>query len=481
MKIQGRVAHRLNVVGTVLACMVMCCSSFDDCVGGGDGHHKITQEEEEEEKDSSYAVVPYVLKVTDDLLQFVTPEITYNDEAGSHTVRLTSGDFTRTDSADNDGYKCRYTFEVRYNSFPATTQVYVRYIAKDGSAPVRDRYVLRHFLGRETATFHNMNIYDIYAPSHIGGQWVVSKDDVRDYIDKLATTPDIKCWTIDETGVHETDVKTVAGRFTVVNLSTKQSVQSGTINAAFGDTLKITFVPGGKVTGNLALAVSDLSKVNDSIYVFTTISNVRKTDFSISVVSSVLSENTSQPTTVSVNIESCVNVPYHLRVSEDLLKFVTPEITYNDPQGNTRTRLLEYADLAHSDSVTYSYGYNGETRYATYLPNADYSFSLRYYSLPATTEVRVRYISKDNVAVTRSNYEFAHGIDRGSASGAIYGDGGLRVINEAYFSVNITIDLSGSKKPQTEQTIRQCIEKLASTPDVRKWSIDEAGKVTEIK
>lgn len=178
-----------------------------------------------------------------------------------------------------------------------------------------------------------------------------------------------------------------------------------------------------------------------------------------------------------------VTVPYVLQVSEDLLQFVTPEITYNDSEGNMHTFTLGYDDMTHSDSVTTSYMHNGVEEFYTYLPYAKYTFNLDYHTLPATTEVNVRYIPKENISITRDNYKFEHGIDRGeSVTGLLYTDKGIRVIMQSYFGFSFTIEkgFDGSKK-ETEQDIRQYIGKLSTTPDVKKWSIDENGSIEEIK
>lgn len=293
--------------------------------------------------------------------------------------------------------------------------------------------------------------------------------------------------------IGKSKVDSLAGSFKLKNITDSNQESSNEIIAIPGDTIQVIFEPKSEYRTNgihFVLSCSGLEPLsanNDSMYVVNRNSNYGKLQISLRAKyenksnegTTTLSASTIS--TINVQSKSYIAIPYQLQVSEDLLQFVTPEITYNDPLGNKRTYRLENDDMVHSDSVTYSYTHNGKVENQTYLPNAKYSFKLRYTSLPATTEVTVRYIPKDNVEITRNDYDFQHRFDRMSASGILYDtNGSATIITDIYSNFSITIN-PNSPKRQTEQGIRQYIETLARTPDVKQWSISTRGKIEEVK
>lgn len=280
----------------------------------------------------------------------------------------------------------------------------------------------------------------------------------------------------------QTDTDTEAGTFVFRNISYDDGGTS-VIRALSGDTIKVVFAPKqAYVNLHFSLACSGLTQINDSLFL---VKGLRTGEHKIELSATYEHETDAQRVfysaassfTVDVK-DSYVTVPYVLRMSEDLLQFVTPELTYTDSEGGTRTKTLAYEDFTHSDSVTYSYTYNGVKKYHSYLPYAKYRFKQRYYSLPTTTEVSVKYVPKGNVDFTRNDYEFAHGVNRESASGVIYKDGGVILVTESYINLTINIDINGSDTKTTDD-YRQYIEKLATSPDVKKWSINGNGHVEE--
>lgn len=280
----------------------------------------------------------------------------------------------------------------------------------------------------------------------------------------------------EKTATKQNETDTAAGTFTFSNISYDDGGKS-VISAISGDTIKVVFSPKQEyVNLHFSLACSGLTQINDSLFI---VKGLRSGEHEIEVSATYGRYSAKSSFTVDVK-DSYLTVPYVLQMSEDLLQFVTPELTYTDSEGKTRTTTLAYEDFTHSDSVTYSYTHNGVEAYHTYLPYAKYRFKQRYYSLPTTTEVTVKYIPKNNADLSRNDYEFAHGVNRESASGVIHKDGGVILVMESYFSLSINIDISGSDT-KTKDDYRQYIEKLSTSPDVRKWSINGNGHVEEEK
>lgn len=288
----------------------------------------------------------------------------------------------------------------------------------------------------------------------------------------------------EKTATKQNETDTAAGTFTFSNISYDDGGKS-VISALSGDTIKVVFSPKQEYMNlHFALSCPGLAQLNDSLFI---VKGLRSGEHEIEVSATYERETDTQKVSYSAKSsftvdvkDSYLTVPYVLQMSEDLLQFVTPELTYTDSEGKTRTTTLAYEDFTHSDSVTYSYTHNGVEAYHTYLPYAKYRFKQRYYSLPTTTEVTVKYIPKNNADLSRNDYEFAHGIDRESATGVIYRDDGVHLIMESYFSLSINIDISGSDT-KTKDDYRQYIEKLSTSPDVRKLSIDENGHIEEEK
>lgn len=183
----------------------------------------------------AYAVVPFWLQASQDLLLLSTAQVTYTDADGhEHTFDISDEDWVRPDSItlylfrDNNGYEqlisdkaegegkgwtlieeeklgpnATYTFDVRYYHLGIGACVSVTYKHKENVVTSVDTYYLYHSLDRKSAdiTVPNGIVVDIYNPTNIDlTNHDVSQAELNDYFSKLQSNPDIINLSISSTG-----------------------------------------------------------------------------------------------------------------------------------------------------------------------------------------------------------------------------------------------------------------------------------------
>lgn len=183
----------------------------------------------------AYAVVPFWLQASQDLLLLSTAQVTYTDADGQeHTFDITDDDWVRPDSItmyvfkDGNDYEqvtydkaeglekgwtlveeeklgpnATYTFDVRYYHLGIDASVIVTYNRKEKGAASADSYYLYHSIDRKSAdiTVPNGLVNDIYTSTNIDlTDHDVPKAEIDDYFVKLQSNPDIFKLNISGTG-----------------------------------------------------------------------------------------------------------------------------------------------------------------------------------------------------------------------------------------------------------------------------------------
>lgn len=180
-----------------------------------------------------------------------------------------------------------------------------------------------------------------------------------------------------------------------------------------------------------------------------------------------------------------------MQISNDLLQFVTAEISYTDNNGVTHSHTIADDEWARQDSVTvYVFtDAEGHRHYRTSgdspldgeedmtltdeyrsLPNLRYTFNARFYALDATSEVTLSYKLRPGVVPDRATYEFDHRLRMGDyrvvAPGVLVVDGSS--------SYDMTVNIGGDRGIKTED-VKAYLDNLVATPDVLKLQIGKGG------
>ncbi len=161
--------------------------------------------------------IPYYIGVSPDLLKFVDVEATFYDSTGkADTYQIGENDWTKEYFYENE-FSYRYRKTVRYLTWGLDCGLRIRYIPKDNVVPTEDHYDFLHSLsmGRmissgTTDVGYQLQIYDginvnLTINISIGGKEVdagnVSRDDVKGYIDYIASHPEGISFHISEDGI----------------------------------------------------------------------------------------------------------------------------------------------------------------------------------------------------------------------------------------------------------------------------------------
>ena len=177
----------------------------------------------------AYVIIPYKVSISNDLLGFVDAELSYTDADGNdHTCVISDNQWVRSDSVRcqlwedakgglhfvevekdhaEEGWTLveermelpyiYYDFIVRYYNVGISTNVIVRYKQKESMSFDRDSYDFYHKLKRGKADVHIPNLiyidnsFSFDLTINIGGDNLLKKDKVKDYIDELVKTPDV--------------------------------------------------------------------------------------------------------------------------------------------------------------------------------------------------------------------------------------------------------------------------------------------------
>mgnify|MGYP007056166721 FL=1 len=165
--------------------------------------------------------------------------------------------------------------------------------------------------------------------------------------------------------------------------------------------------------------------------------------------------------------EISADITYSLSLSNDMLSFVTPEISYVDDDGKTQSRTIT-DDMFKEDSTPFTFGEETFT-----LTRFSYDFNI-HYTKKTAKEVSVKYHKKANVEVSKESYDFDHllYIVSGTATSA---NGNSVNIGISSFIGKV---LAGSRDTVNKEDVGNYIDILTSTPDVATVSINEDGTIS---
>jgi len=161
-------------------------------------------------KPQYYSSLSYYLGISPDLQPFVTPEITYSDDAGNqHTQLLTDDLFEQPKSFEMDGttywgdYSWRKT--IQYFKWGIDCGMSVRYIPKSDVALTKEAYEFDQGLSVTSGSsngegpngelvFKTFQWISLSVTINIGADkttddGLIKKEFVQEYIDKLVSTP----------------------------------------------------------------------------------------------------------------------------------------------------------------------------------------------------------------------------------------------------------------------------------------------------
>ena len=171
-------------------------------------------------------------------------------------------------------------------------------------------------------------------------------------------------------------------------------------------------------------------------------------------------------------------VDYIYHISNDLLQFATPELTFIDANGSKKTITLSYSDFTRETTNYYLYeDENGRTHYLTSEKKPEegwtktgeetytdtyYPFSSRFTQRNSSLEASVRYQPKGSKVLTEENCSFSRSLEW-------YAEGYVNLF------ASITIGSGGDKL----KTAREYLEELFETIDNLVLNIDNKGNITK--
>lgn len=267
------------------------------------------------------------------------------------------------------------------------------------------------------------------------------------------------CSSDDDSPAKRPIIDNNAGTFEVSNIANLLLVnkqQRRELEAINGDTLKVIFTPKSDYKNlKFELSCNQLTKYNDSLYIVNA-SDSGKQQFKLTAKyanetdTTITTYSAEKDIDITVYSES-VTIPYIVTVSEDLLKFVTPEVTYENSDGERITFPItdtEWEKPQNTDNKLYSY-----------------CFNIRYTKIGIISTVTVKYLKKTEAKNDKEYYFFRHRLDRKSASVNIPG----LIYNDIYVPIYISIDLTAGIH---KSFVNSYISELAANPDVFKIEVD---------
>ena len=292
---------------------------------------------------------------------------------------------------------------------------------------------------------------------------------------------------------HEEEI---SGSFEIFNVSTGKEVKlfDGVVvsvgkpvaSCYGGDTLRIIFTPNDKYT-NLRFDVTceEMTKLTDELFVLpkgnedkTEIVESKSIELKANYHDATISLTSQKKGKITYRPSFSFNVSYELNMSDDLLKFATPEITYTDETGKTKTVKLSDSDFTRESTTYFLYeDKNGDIHYLSsdkepeegwvkteerVATNTYYSFNSRFTRRSSALEVSVHYLPKEGEELTADNCSFNRSLDW-DATG--------------YTNIAVSISIGGSG--DKIKIAQEYLEKLFSTTDTMTLFIDKEGNISK--
>ena len=158
---------------------------------------------------NEYADITFLVVVSADLFTFVRPEISYIDADGNRiAVPQTDGDW-EYDSIIFDGEELaaryRYEFELHYPKIGFGSEVAVTYQPNYVEEFTKESFYFSHSLSLASASTvkdFNVKIFSFtnFRTDSTNPETDIKKEDVRDYLDQLVSTPDVLRFSVNEDG-----------------------------------------------------------------------------------------------------------------------------------------------------------------------------------------------------------------------------------------------------------------------------------------
>lgn len=297
----------------------------------------------------------------------------------------------------------------------------------------------------------------------------------------------------DENENASPSVGSLAGSFSVTNISYFEDNAESPLKVLEGDTLKIMFAAEGENKGKkLTVSCQSLKKLNDSLFVA---EELNTGDNTLKLQATTDSASCTSDFIVDVP-DAYVIMPYRISMSSDLDELVQPEVSYTDANGKTHTFMVPAVDIVRPDSALYERYMDSEGESHIILVGRDkveagwtkveerkmardthYDFKVRYYKVGITSSVTVRYIPRANTPLTRDRYYLSHLLDRGSAKVVVPGV----IFNDNYSSWNLSVTIGGDGGID-KADVAAALAELAQNPDVLKLNIDPRNNtIREVK
>jgi len=176
-------------------------------------------------------------------------------------------------------------------------------------------------------------------------------------------------------------------------------------------------------------------------------------------------------TIIALGLSSCskddesVEMNYIVSCSADLLKFVSPVVTYTDGNGMEKTITLTDADWNKDNELSMGNGNSSTT--ITGVDSYTWTKRVVFDSFGVSGKMTVKYVPLTNTEdTTGKKYLFKHNI---SISANAQSDN----VQSQY--VDISLDLAGTQVDGT--MVSTYINKLVQTPDTKKCVVDGDGGI----
>lgn len=194
---------------------------------------------------------------------------------------------------------------------------------------------------------------------------------------------------------------------------------------------------------------------------------------------------------VDVTTESSIN--FTLTMSPDLLKFVTPQVSYVDENGNIVTitgvddldgKVIEnQAEISHKSGGTEVYASGWTKQVITGTGYKCWTFQMKFNRLNFHSYMGVKYLRNDFVEDTDGKeYDFHHTINTSiialkstvTEKSSLFGSS-QSADTKAYFDSHVSITVGNYKKGDD---LEQYLRELSANPDKAGYYVDDNGDVT---
>lgn len=194
---------------------------------------------------------------------------------------------------------------------------------------------------------------------------------------------------------------------------------------------------------------------------------------------------------IDVTTESSIN--FTLTMSPDLLKFVTPQVSYVDENGNIVTitgvedldgKVIEnQAEISHKSGGTEVYASGWTKQVVTGTGYKCWTFQMKFNRLNFHSYMGVKYLRNDFVEDTSGKeYDFHHSINTSiialkstiTEKNSLFGSS-QSADSKAYSDSHVSITIGNYKKGDD---LEQYLRELSANPDKAGYYVDDNGDVT---